>query len=593
LSEDLEIKRRLAAVFAADVAGYSRLMDFDEVGTLRALSAARAIMDGLIARHRGRIANTAGDSVLAEFPSAVDAVQCAVEVQRALRDAAEGTPADKRVLFRIGIHVGDVMVRGGDLLGGGINVAARLEAIAETGGVIISGAAHEQVRKILPLAYTDLGAQTMKNIEEPIRAFAIGASPRAVLGSTELPAPDKPLPLPDKPSIAVLPFANMSGDPEQEYFADGMVEDIITALSRFKSLFVIARNSSFTYKGKAVDIKQVGRELGVRYVLEGSVRKAGGRVRVTGQLIEAATGAHLWAERFDGSLEDIFKLQDDITSAVVSAVAPELERAEIELAARKPTQSLAAYELCLRGMARMYQNTRQTHQEAFDLFSGALRLDPNYAFVYAQLANWFTHQKVYGWASDRERETAQASEFARRAIALVNDDTAVLAPAGYALAFVAHELDEGASVVNRAVQMNPNYAPACFWAGFVRVYLGQQQEAQEYFDRVIRLSPMEQRIASAHNGIALTHLFSGRYEEANSWANQALQRRRNLFAAHMVASICLAYLGRTTESGRSRDQVLQIDPAASVAKLEAFFPFKRSEDHERFVQGLRLAGFPE
>ena len=371
MSQDSGIERRLAAVFAADVAGFSRLTDADEVGTLRMLAAQRAILDAAIRRHRGRIANTAGDSVLAEFPSAVNAVQCAVEAQQALRDAAEGAAQNRRVLFRIGIHVGDVMVRGGDLLGSGVNVAARLEALAEPGGIVLSAAAHEQVRKILPLAYTDLGQQSVKNIEEPVRAFAIGEPQHAPTPDDAPVVPLKEattLPLPDKPSIAVLPFQNMSGDPEQEYFADGMVEDIITALSQFKSLFVIARNSSFTYKGKAVDIKQVGRELGVRYVLEGSVRKAANRVRITGQLIDATTGTHLWADRFDGTLEDVFDLQDRVTVSVVSAIAPTLEQVEIERAKHKPTERLDAYDYFLRGTASLHQGTKEGISEALQLF---------------------------------------------------------------------------------------------------------------------------------------------------------------------------------------------------------------------------------
>ena len=332
MTKAIDTERRLVAIFAADVEGYSRLMGADEVGTLRDLTQRRTILDGLIAAHRGRIANTAGDSVLAEFGSAVDAVQCAVEAQAALAEANAALSPDHHINFRIGIHVGDVMVKGGDLFGDGVNIAARLQTLASAGGTCISGVAHDQVRKILPFAFTDLGAQQVKNIEEPVRAFAVstkGASP--VLASSNA---SVPLALPDKPSIAVLPFQNMSGDPEQEYFADGMVEDIITALSRFKSLFVIARNSSFTYKGKAVDIKQVGRELGVRYVLEGSVRKAGNRVRITGQLIEATTGAHLWADKFDGGLDDIFDLQDNITSSVVGAIAPKLQQSEFERAKR-------------------------------------------------------------------------------------------------------------------------------------------------------------------------------------------------------------------------------------------------------------------
>ena len=317
LAEPIETKRRLAAIFAADVEGYSRLMGADEVATLDALTARREILDGLIASHGGRIANTAGDSVLAEFGSAVDAVRCAMEAQGALAKANSTLPENRHINFRIGVHVGDVMVRAGDLFGDGVNIAARLQTLARAGGLCVSGVTYDQVRKILPLEFTDLGAQTVKNIEEPIRAYEVkaqGEAASSALREASSLGDGKPLALPDKPSIAVLPFENMSGDPEQEYFADGMVEEIITALSRFKWLFVIARNSSFTFKGKAVDIKEVGRRLGVRYVLEGSVRKAAGKVRITGQLIDAITGAHIWADRFERDLTDIFALQDEVTS---------------------------------------------------------------------------------------------------------------------------------------------------------------------------------------------------------------------------------------------------------------------------------------
>ncbi|WP_147022193.1 adenylate/guanylate cyclase domain-containing protein, partial [Microvirga aerophila] len=327
------VERRLAAILAADVAGYSRLMEQDETGTLRALTAHREIMDRLVAEHGGRIANTAGDSVLVEFPSAVDAVQCATAVQDALAQANQDIPQEQRLRFRIGIHVGDVMVRAGDLLGDGVNIAARLEGLADPGGLCISEATYGYVRKALPLAFEDLGPQTVKNIEEPIRAFAVTLESGSPTATRMTPEPTA-IQLPERPSIAVLPFANMSGDPEQAYFADGMVDDIITGLSRVKWFFVIARNSSFTYRGRAVDLKQVGRELGVRYVLEGSVRRAGDRIRITGQLIEAATGAHLWAERFDGSMENVFDLQDQITESVIGAIEPSLRRAEIERARR-------------------------------------------------------------------------------------------------------------------------------------------------------------------------------------------------------------------------------------------------------------------
>ncbi len=337
--QEHKVERRLAAIFAADVAGYSRLMEQDEVGTMRALAARRAIMDGLIAEHGGRIANTAGDSVLAEFSSAVDAVECAIEVQERIGSETSGP----KLQFRIGVHVGDVMVRSGDLLGDGVNIAARLQSLAEPGGICISEAAHGHVRKRLPVTFASLGQQKIKNIEEEVRVYALKVTTLA----TRKPGHFESLPLPDRPSIAVLPFTNMSGDPEQEYFADGLVEDITTGLSRVRSFFVIARNSSFTYKGRAVDVRQVSRELGVQYVLEGSIRKAGSRVRIVGQLVDATTGHHVWADRFEGDLSDIFDLQDRVTESVVGAVEPSIRLEEIRQARTKPTTYISAYDLYL------------------------------------------------------------------------------------------------------------------------------------------------------------------------------------------------------------------------------------------------------
>src|SRR6476661_7317321 len=360
MSDPITVSRRLIAVFAADVEGYSRLMGTDEVGTLKGLTERRAILDRIIGEHRGRIANTAGDSVLAEFGSAVDAVQCAVEAQTALAEANASLAPDRHISFRIGIHIGDVMVRAGDLFGDGVNIAARLQTLADPGAVCISGPTYDQVRKVLPMTFMDLGVQQVKNIQEPIRAYQVGAtSETREAAPARVADTEKPLPLPDKPSIAVLPFENMSGDPEQEYFADGMVEEIITALSRFKWLFVIARNSSFTFKGKAVDIKEVGRRLGVRYVLEGSVRKAAGKVRITGQLIDAVTGAHIWADRFERELTDIFALQDEVTVAVVSAIQPKLLQTEMEMAIRRRPENLTAYDLCLLARQKTYLRTRE------------------------------------------------------------------------------------------------------------------------------------------------------------------------------------------------------------------------------------------
>ena len=401
MAEPIETKRRLAAIFAADVEGYSRLMGADEVATLDALTARREILDGLIASHGGRIANTAGDSVLAEFGSAVDAVRCAMEAQGALAKANSTLPETRQINFRIGVHVGDVMVRAGDLFGDGVNIAARLQTLAKAGGLCVSGVTYDQVRKILPLEFTDLGAQTVKNIEEPIRAYEVkaqGEAASSALGEASSLGDGKPLALPDKPSIAVLPFQNMSGDPEQEYFADGMVEEIITALSRFKWLFVIARNSSFTFKGKAVDIKEVGRRLGVRYVLEGSVRKASGKVRITGQLIDAVTGAHIWADRFERDLTDVFALQDEVTVAVVSAIQPKLLQTEIAMATRRRPENLTAYDFYLRAMQQFYLTTREGVAEAIRLAHRALELDPRFGFVAALAGVCHMNNVVLGYA---------------------------------------------------------------------------------------------------------------------------------------------------------------------------------------------------
>src|SRR4051812_35021632 len=432
------MERRLAAVLAADVAGYSRLMGADEEGTVARLKSLRkTLIDPKIAEHRGRIVKTTGDGMLVEFASAVDAARCAVEVQRDMAGQNVEVPQDSRIEFRIGIHVGDIIIDNDDIFGDGVNIAARLEGIAEPGGVCISDDAHRQVRGKVDFSYADMGLQALKNIAEPMHVWRMrlaGGPASVAFQSYTMPA--QSLALPDRPSIAVLPFQNMSGDAEQEYFADGIAEDIITALSRFKSLFVIARNSSFTYKGKAVDIKQVGRELGVRYVLEGSVRKAAGKVRITGQLIDASSGVHLWADRFDGSLEDIFELQDQVTSSVVGAVAPKLEEAEIERAHRKPTEMLDAYDYYLRGLAKISQYTRPTNAEALRFFNDAIALDPDYASAHAMATRCITLKRQNGWLTDPAREVSEGLRLARRALELGREDPLVLAVCGFALAFL-------------------------------------------------------------------------------------------------------------------------------------------------------------
>jgi adenylate cyclase len=460
LAEPIETKRRLAAIFAADIEGYSRLMGADEVATLDALTTRREILDGLIATHGGRIANTAGDSVLAEFGSAVDAVRCAMEAQGALAKANEPIPETRQIKFRMGVHVGDVMVRAGDLFGDGVNIAARLQTLARAGGLCVSSVTYDQVRKILPLEFTDLGMQTVKNIEEPIRAYEVrpqGEATASALKEVSSLGDGKPLALPDKPSIAVLPFENMSGDPEQEYFADGMVEEIITALSRFKWLFVIARNSSFTFKGKTVDIKEVGRRLGVRYVLEGSVRKAAGKVRVTGQLIDAVTGTHIWADRFERDLTDVFALQDEVTVAVVSAIQPRLLHTEIALAARRGPENLTAYDFYLRALPQYYLSTREGLAEAIRLAHRALELDPGFGRAAALAGECHTRQVLWAHAIDPQFERNEAVRLLRLALSVDDSDPDTLAWACFTLAYMVGDPEGSIELADRAVALNPNH----------------------------------------------------------------------------------------------------------------------------------------
>src|SRR6266566_4026060 len=496
------VERRLTAILAADVAGYSRLIGADEEGTLAQLKAFRkTLVDPTIAKHRGRIVKTTGDGMLVEFASAVDAARCAVEVQRGMADENTEIPQAKRIEFRIGIHLGDIIIDDNDIFGDGVNIAARLESIAVPGGISISRAVHDQVRDRINVCFDDKGEIALKNIARPVQVFAISGAkePKTTLSPESKPA----LALPDKPSIAVLPFTNMSGDPEQDYFADGMAEDIITALSHFKSLFVIARNSSFTYKGRAVDVKQVGRELGVRYVLEGSVRKVANRVRITGQLVDTATGGHLWADRFDGGLGDIFDLQDQVTESVVGAIAPAVEKAEIERAKRKPTESLDAYALYLRGLARSYQfASRQANDEALRLFNSAIELDPDFASAYGRAASCYHFAKINGWFSDTANEIAEVKRLAQRAVELGKDDATALAAGGHALAYVVRDLEVGAALIDRALVLNSNSAEAWHYGGWAKTFLGEHEAAIERFARALRLSPFDPRVTGMRVGTA-------------------------------------------------------------------------------------------
>ena len=512
-----------------DVAGYSRLMGADEEGTLARLKAVRkGIVNPAITSHRGHIVKTTGDGMLVEFASAVDAVRNAVEVQRSMAEQNATVPQNQRIEFRIGIHVGDVIFDDNDIFGDGVNIAARLEGIAEPGGVRISEDAYRQVRGKVEITCDDMGPQPLKNIAEPMRAWRVrltGQTPSAAQSGSAV-SQSQVLPLPDKPSLAALPFQNMSGDPEQEYFADGMVEDIITALSRFRSLFVIARNSSFTYKGRAVDVKQVGRELGVRYVLEGSVRKAANNVRITAQLVDTATGSHLWADRFDGALEDIFDLQDRVTASVVGAIAPKLEQAEIERAKRKPTESLDAYDYYLRGMANFHKATMEANDAALRLFYRAIELDPDFASAHGMAAWCYAWRKMNGWETDRVHAKTETARLARRAAALGTDDAVALCVGGFALGYNTGDrddtgdLDDGGAMTDQALVLNPNLATAWLLSGYLKALLGKHEMAIEHLTRAMRLSPLDPEVFVARLGLAAAHLFAGRYDEASSWAEK-------------------------------------------------------------------------
>jgi len=581
------VQRRLAAILAADVAGYSRLMGSDDEGTLAGLKACRELIDLKSKQHRGRIVNTPGDSALVEFASAVDAARCAMEIQKEMAERNAVIPEDRRIELRIGVNVGDVIVDDrGDIFGDGVNVAARLEGLAEPGGICVSSRVQEDAEGKLEVSFENAGEKQLKNIARPVRVYCVRLSGAA-------PSSRPALPLPDRPSIAVLPFQNMSGDPEQEYFADGIVEEIITALSRFKQLFVIARNSSFTYKGRAVDVKQVGRELGVRYVLEGSVRKTAGRLRITGQLLDATTGVHLWADRFDGVMGDVFDLQDQISESVVGTITAKLEQAEIERAKRKRTESLDAYDCYLRGLASFHVWTKEEMSEALLLFRKAIDLDPGFASAHAMAARCYLLRKNNGWMTEPAREMAEAERLAQRAVELGRDDADVLCIGGLVIARIDQHLHAGAALINRALILNPNLVTAWFTSGFVRNYLGEPELAIEHFMRAMRLSPFDPLVHVMYAGIAAAHFLAGRYDEASSWAEKVLLEQPNFLPGMRMVAASHALAGRLGDAQEAMGRMRQIDPALRITTLSDFYPFRGTEDCARYAEGLRKAGLPE
>jgi len=590
------VERKLTAVLAADVVGYSRLMGVDEAGTLARLKAIRCdLIEPKLDEHAGRIVQTAGDSILIEFPSVVEAVGCAVGMQRAMSKHNAELPEDQQIAYRVGINLCDIIVEGGEIHGDGVNVAVRLEALAPPGGICVSRMVRDEVRDKVPFSFEDLGKLTVKNIARPLRVFRVNWGQSKDSNGTGGAEPARlALSLPDRPSIAVLPFQNMSGDPEQEYFADGIVEDIITALSRIRWLFVIARNSSFTYKGGAVSVKQAARELGVRYVLEGSVRKSANRVRIAGQLIDGSTGAHLWADRFEGAPEDIFDLQDKVTANVVGAIAPRLEQAEIERAKRKPTASLDAYDYYLRGMASHYQVTWEGTNEALGLLYRAIELDPGFASAHSMAALCYCWRKSSGWMTDRAREVAETARLARRGVSLGRDDGAVLASGGYALAYVVDELDVGAAFIDRALTSNANLATAWYYSGWAKIWLGDTDTGIEHLAHAMRLSPLDPLIGWMQATTAHAHFFARRYDEASSWAEMALRDRPDYIVALRIAIASNALGGQLDQARRTLSRLRQLAPALRVSNLrDTLGPYRRREDVERYEEGLRTAGLPE
>ena len=580
------VERRLAAILAGDVAGYSRMMGADEEDTLLRLNThRREFLEPKIAEHRGRIVKRTGDGVLIEFASAVDAARCAVEIQRGMVERNASMPEDKRIELRIGIHIGDVMIEDDDIFGDGVNIAARLEAIAQPGGVCISEDAYRQVRGKLDAKFQDVGEQSLKNITQPIRVYRLQPSGTA----TEATA----LPLPEKPSIAVLPFQNMSGDPEQDYFADGIVEEIITALSRFRELFVIARNSTFTYKGRAVDVKQVARELGVRYVLEGSVRKAGSRVRITSQLIDAITGAHLWADRIDGTFDDIFVLQDQVTENVIGAIAPKIEQAEIERAKPKPTESLDAYDSYLRAMMYFNRWTNESISEALRLLYRAIELDPGFASAYGMAAWCYVRRRFSGWMEDPVNEMAELERLARKASDLANDDPVPLYSAGWALVQTNSDAETGAAMIDRALTLNPNITAAWLVGGWTKIFLGESNKAIGYFERAIRLNPLDPLIARMQTGIAAAQFLEGQYQAAAVSAENGLRQHPNDLPLLRVAAASHALAGQMMDAEKHIGRIRHLDPTLRLSRVAALAPCRRADDISRYIEGMRRAGLPE
>ena len=583
-------QRRLAAIVSADVVGYSRLMGVDEAGTLAALRAHRAeLIDPKIGQHGGRIVKTMGDGLLLEFPSVVQATQCVIEIQKGMAERNQGIDEDRRIIFRIGVHLGDVVVEGDDIFGDGINVAARLEAFGQPGGVTISATAHDNIAGRIDEVFTDAGEQELKNIARPVRIWqwsAEGTAPENAAADAE-----QPLALPDRPSIAVLPFDNMSGDPEQEYFTDGMTEDLITDLSKVSGLFVVARNSSFTYKGQAVDVRQAARQLGVRYILEGSVRKAGARVRINVQLIDALDGGHLWAERYDGNIDDVFELQDEVGAKVIEALAVHLTGEEEERLQQVPTHNLEAYELFVRAKATPYPPVPERIAAARAMFEEAIELDPNFAGGYAGVAWLLSFEAIFG-NTETDNTIERITTLTRKAIEL--DDSLAMSHTTLAFAFqLEGKYEEAIAASNEAVARQPNDADAHAYRGFVLAFAGHPELSLEPINQAIRLSP--QFISSPFRNIRSgIMLLAQDYQGAAQSFEENIERHGPIGPPGLSwAAATYWALDRHEDAARVVAQLKTQFPAFGTANWNYFKLIKSPDDRER-IQGLmRAAGVPE
>jgi adenylate cyclase len=582
------MQRRLTAILAADVVGYSRLMGADEAGTLSALKAVRdELIDRKIAEYQGRIVKLTGDGILAEFPSVVSAVACATEVQRGIRKRNTDLPKDRRIEFRIGVNLGDVIVEGDDIFGDGVNVAARLEALAEPSGICISAIVHDQVQGKLDCDFDDIGEQSLKNITRPVRVYRVRDASAASNG----PPQPATLPLPDKPSIAALPFANLSGDPEQEYFADGMVEEIITALARIRWLFVIARNSTFAYKGRAIDAKQIGRELGIRYLLEGSVRKSSNRVRITAQLIDATNGAHLWADRFDGSLEEVFELQDKVAISVAGVIEPTLRQAEIERARRKRPDSLDAYDLYLRALPHAFTAMPEDADKALAFLVKAVELEPDFAAAHAIIA-WCREQQYLRGGLQEETRTA-ALRHARHAMATGSDDAVALATAGFVIAAAGRDYETALTAFDRSFALSNSSALALGFSSIVHAWMGDETIAVEHANRALRLSPFDPLIYVPYLGLAYAHFAVGRFGEAAAAARLASQSNPRFTVPHMLHAAALGMLNRREGAGTAVERLLELQPGITVTTAVLSARCVNPKHVDALENGLRRAGLPE